>query len=225
MPHPKDPKDMVSVLQYYASFTLDTVREHAKCLVPLYDQYDDANDRMATTCLLDSLAPGLANTIKKKCLESDSFAVMWMILLQMIQLTSVEVYKLLKKLIKDRKPMQYARQNLSKLAEDFRDYAKKLTIAGFYDHGLMLTMLKIFLEAGGNGRCAENFWYKIYQWIEQMEEAMLTIQFMEKDDQDAHMLKKELTYHQITDQVESCYINLLNKEEWMPEKNAAPSKF
>jgi hypothetical protein len=25
MPHPKDPKDMVSILQYYASFTLDTV--------------------------------------------------------------------------------------------------------------------------------------------------------------------------------------------------------
>jgi hypothetical protein len=58
-----------------------------------------------------------------------------------------------------------------------------------------------------------------------MEEAMLTIQFMEKDDQDAHMLKKELIYHQITDQVESCYINLLNKEEWMLVKNAAPSKF
>jgi hypothetical protein len=25
MPHPKDPKDMVSILQYYASFTLDSV--------------------------------------------------------------------------------------------------------------------------------------------------------------------------------------------------------
>jgi hypothetical protein len=25
MPHPKDPKDMVSVLQYYASFMLDSV--------------------------------------------------------------------------------------------------------------------------------------------------------------------------------------------------------
>jgi hypothetical protein len=59
-----------------------------------------------------------------------------------------------------------------------------------------------------------------------MEEAMLTIRFMEKDDQDAYMLEKELTYCQITDQVESCYINLLNKEEWMPTKNATPpSKF
>jgi hypothetical protein len=129
MPHPKDPKDMVSILQYYASFTLDTVREHAKRLVPLYDQYDDANDRTAIICLLDSLAPGLANTIEKKCLESDSFAVVWMILLQTIQSTSVEVYELLKKPIKDRKPTQYAGQNLSKLAEDFRDDAKKLTIA------------------------------------------------------------------------------------------------
>jgi hypothetical protein len=120
---------MVSVLQYYASFTLDTVREHAKRLVPLYDQYDDANDRTAIICLLDSLAPGLANTIEKKCLESDSFAVVWMILLQTIQSTLVEVYELLKKPIKDRKPTQYAGQSLSKLAEDFRDDAKKLTIA------------------------------------------------------------------------------------------------
>jgi hypothetical protein len=76
MPHPKDPKDMVSILQYYASFLLDTVLEHAKHLVLLYDQYNDAKDRMAIMCLLDSLAPGLANTIEKKHLKSDSLAVM-----------------------------------------------------------------------------------------------------------------------------------------------------
>jgi hypothetical protein len=111
-------------------------------------------------------------------------------------------------------------QILSKLAEDFRDDAKELTFTGFYDHGSTLTILKIFLEAGGDGHSAKNFRCKIYQWTKQMEEAMLTIQFMETDDQDAYMLKKELTYHQITDQVESCYINLLNKEGWMPVKNA-----
>jgi hypothetical protein len=172
MLHPKDLKDMVSVLQYDVSFSLDTVREHAKYLVPLYDQYNDANDKMAIMCLLDSLVPRLANTIKKKHLELDSFAVMWMILLQTIQSTLVEVYELLKKLIKDCKPMQYAEQNLSKLAEDFRDDDKKLMIAGFYNHGLSLTVLKIFLEAGGDGYCAKNLWYMIYQWIEQMEEAM-----------------------------------------------------
>jgi hypothetical protein len=62
MLHPKDPKDMDSVLQYYMSFLLDTVQEHAKHLVPLYDQYDNANDRMAIICLLDSLVPRLANS-------------------------------------------------------------------------------------------------------------------------------------------------------------------
>jgi hypothetical protein len=58
------------------------------------------------------------------------------------------------------------------------------------------------------------------QMIEQIEEGMLTIWFIEMDDQDAYMLKKELTYHQITDQVESHYLNLFNKEEWMLVKNA-----
>jgi hypothetical protein len=88
---------MVSILQYYATFSFDTVQEHSKHLVPLYDQYDDANERTAIMCLLDSLAPGLANTTEKKHLELDSFAVMWMILLQTIQSTSVEVHELLKK--------------------------------------------------------------------------------------------------------------------------------
>jgi hypothetical protein len=58
--HLKDLKDMVSILQYYATFSFDTVQEHSKHLVPLYDQYDDANERTAIMCLLDSLAPGLA---------------------------------------------------------------------------------------------------------------------------------------------------------------------
>jgi hypothetical protein len=79
---------------------LDTVGKHAKHLVPLYDQYNDANDRTAIMYLLDSLVPELANTMKKKHLKLESFAVVWMILLQMNQSTSVEVYELLKKLIK-----------------------------------------------------------------------------------------------------------------------------
>jgi hypothetical protein len=31
-------------------------------------------------------------------------------------------------------------------------------------------MLKIFLEAGGDGHCAQNFWYKIYQWSSRWKE-------------------------------------------------------
>jgi hypothetical protein len=89
---------------------------------------------------------------------------MWMILLLMIRSTSVEVYELLKKLIKQGlQAYAVCRTELSKLAEDFRDDTMKLMITGFYDHGLTLTMLKIFLEAGGDGHCAQNFWYKIYQ--------------------------------------------------------------
>jgi hypothetical protein len=103
---------------------LHTVQEHAKLHVPLNDQYHDTNGKTAITCLLDSLAPKLANTIKKKHLELDSFAVMWMILLQTNQSISVEVQEVLKKSINNHKPMQYAGQNLSKLAEDFRDDSK-----------------------------------------------------------------------------------------------------
>jgi hypothetical protein len=49
---------------------------------------------------------------------------MWMILLQTNQSISVEVQEVLKKSINNHKHMRYAGQNLSKLAEDFREGSK-----------------------------------------------------------------------------------------------------
>jgi dethiobiotin synthetase len=74
--------------------------------VPLYDQYDDANDRTTIMCLLDSLAPGLANTIEKKHLQIRFICFHVYDLLQTIQSTLIEVYGLLEKLIKDSNPTQ-----------------------------------------------------------------------------------------------------------------------
>jgi len=50
---------------------------------------------------------------------------------------------------------------LTLLAKHFRDDAKILSVAGFYDHSLTLDMLKIFLKAGGKGELAENFCFAL----------------------------------------------------------------
>jgi hypothetical protein len=54
--------------------------------------------------------------------------------------------------IKVRHPSQYSGKNLAKLGKHFVDDATLLESAGQYDHNLMLHMVKIFLQAGGEGK-------------------------------------------------------------------------
>jgi len=230
LPHPKDSTDMVSVITHHSSFSIDSVRDHSAVYKPKYDEYDQMNDNAAKECLLASLEGDLSTTIQKKCLETDSFVIVWMLLLQTCQSTDYEVYNNLKIQIKSRKASQYSGQDLTMLAEDFRDDAKVLSVAGFYDHSLTLDMLKIFLEAGGEGKSAENFRFALRGWVEKAEQAILKIRFMEKADKDKHMEDEELTYRHICEKVEIRYRSYKDKKEWIPAKNvpdsrAPPSKF
>jgi len=230
LPHPKDSTDMVSVITHHSSFSIDCVRDHSAVYEPKYDEYDQMNDNAAKECLLLSLESDLSTTIQKKCLETDTFVIIWMLLLQTCQLTDYEVYNNLKIQIKSHKVSQYSGQDLTMLAEDFRDDAKVLLVAGFYDHSLTLDMLKIFLEAGGEGKSAENFRFALLGWVEKAEQAILKIRFMEKANKDKHMEDKELTYQHICEKVEIYYHSYKGKKEWLPANNvpdskAPPSKF
>jgi hypothetical protein len=64
---------------------------------------------------------------------------------------SIEVFEEIKNRIKAR----HCRSTLAKLGEHFVDDATLLESASQYDHNLMLHMVKIFLQAGGEGKRAE----------------------------------------------------------------------
>jgi hypothetical protein len=84
--------------------------------------------------------------------ENDTFVIVWILILQLIQLTSIEVFEGIKNCIKVHHPMQYSGKNLAKLGEHFIDDATLLKSASHYNHNLMLHMVKIFLQAGGEGK-------------------------------------------------------------------------
>jgi hypothetical protein len=107
--------------------------------------------------LINLLSKELGALIKKKTQGDDTFVIVWMLILQSIQWTSIEVFKAIKNCIKVCHPLQYSGKNLAKLDKHFIDNATLLESTGEYDHNLTLHMAKIFLQAGGEGKLAEDF--------------------------------------------------------------------
>ena len=82
--------------------------------------------------------------IKEKSADTDSFHVIWLQLIKMIQSTSIDRFEDLDSAIRAHHALQYARQNLELLASDFCKDTHKLTTAGQHDHNLTLAMLRHF---------------------------------------------------------------------------------
>ncbi len=182
------------------------------------------NDKAARHFLIASLSTELGSLIKKKTKEDDTFTIVWMLVLQSIQSTSIEVFEEIKNRIKARKPSQYSGENLAKLGEHFIDDASLLERAGQYDHNLTLHMVKIFLEAGGEGQEAENYRHDIRILKKRVHDELLKIRFMTKEDADTHMVAQSLTYQAICEEVETQYRRYKDQKEWLPAKNIRDSK-
>jgi hypothetical protein len=64
------------------------------------------------------------------------------------------------------------------LGADFRKDARLLTTTGQYDHNLTLSMLKIFLLAGGSGN--EDYRFPLRSVKQDLDKALLEIGYKEK---------------------------------------------
>jgi hypothetical protein len=132
--------EMSCVIYDHSRYTLESAKVASKTQAFLYDKHDVTNNTAAVAFLLDSLAPALAEIISEKLEETDSFHVVWLELMNEIQVQTVERIESIKKEIKDRRPQQYPGQDLEKLAVHFRAGALELQNAGQYEHNLTLTM-------------------------------------------------------------------------------------
>ena len=149
---PEEQTRMTNVVKSHARYTVDSsARELSAIQSTKYDKYDRTNDVAAKAYLLVSIETSLSNKVEEKIEDDDTFPIVWLQFIKTIQSTSVERFEDLKLTIKKRHPSQYSGENLEQLAADFRKDAKELTTVGQYDHNLTLSMLKIFLLAGGSG--------------------------------------------------------------------------
>ena len=80
---------MPCVIYNYSRYTLDSVKAASVIQAALYDKYDVTNNKAAIAFLLDSLSPALLETISEKLEECDSFHVVWLELMNEIQVQAV----------------------------------------------------------------------------------------------------------------------------------------
>jgi hypothetical protein len=88
----------------------------------------------------------------------------------------------------------------------------------------MLHMVKIFLQAGGEGKLTEDFRHEIRTLKKSVSDKLLKITFMTKDDADNHMVQKLLTFQVICEAVEIQYCTFKDQKEWLLAKNVRDSK-
>jgi hypothetical protein len=187
--------EMSCVIYDHSRYTLDSARTASGIQLALYDKYDNTNNIAAVAFLLDSLSSELNATITEKLVNSDSFHVVWLEIMNKIQVQTIERIEAIKKQIKDCCPQQYPGQDLDKLAVDFRADAMELVNAGQYEHNLTLNMLTSYLLAGGTDNEDYRFGLRVLKI--KLDEELLAIGYMDKPQADAHMVKEKLHYKDI----------------------------
>ena len=222
---PTDETKMSNVVKSHARYTVQSAAGLIEEQLGQYDKYDKTNDKAARTNLLASLTPVLSNKVAEKLKDSDPFPIVWLQFLKAIQSTSIERFEDLRSsILKLRRLSQYPGKNLEMLAAQFRKDALELTIAGQYDHNLTLSMMKMFLLAGGSGN--EDFRFPLRATKQKLEQALLDIGFKEKGAGPAnlHMSNLKLNYRDVCTQVEDTYRTLFDRKEWPPARNVKDSK-
>jgi hypothetical protein len=78
---------MSCVIYDHLRYTLDSARTASKTQANLYDKHNVTNNTAAVAFLLDSLAPALSETTLEKLEDTDSFHVVWLQLMNEIQMS------------------------------------------------------------------------------------------------------------------------------------------
>jgi hypothetical protein len=114
------------------------------------DKFDDANDAAAVAFLLSLLVPALAEILSEKLEETRSFRVVWLELMNEIQVQKDKRVESIKSDIKKHGPQQHPGQALEKLAITLQN-------AGQRERHLTLVTLKACLVDGGTDNEVRRF--------------------------------------------------------------------
>ena len=222
VPDPLDVNKMTCCVSGHTRLSLDTISVTMTTQMALYDPYDKANDLDARDFLFASLSDELSKELRSLVDTTDTFPVVYLRLINVLRHRTIQHFSTIKDRIKKRHPSQYAGEDLSKLAIDFRNDAKELDNAGQYDHNLTLNMLDAFLAAGG--RDNEDFRFTLRGLKKDLSKKLLEIAFMAPADANTAMATADLTYQAVCTQAVDEYRTLVENNQWPPARHNPDSK-
>ena len=149
LPDPESGK-MRSVITHHQRFSVEKAREACDARSTKYDSYDVLNDTAGRKFLLDSLSSGLRqDVIDEMDSAKEPAAVVWMLIIEQLRSTDIQLYQSQKDKLKSIKPSQYRGEDVSQMVSDMRGITDELIKANQFEYSLILNILEACLEAGG----------------------------------------------------------------------------
>eukprot|EP00550_Attheya_septentrionalis_P010110 CAMPEP_0198300780 /NCGR_PEP_ID=MMETSP1449-20131203/49466_1 /TAXON_ID=420275 /ORGANISM="Attheya septentrionalis, Strain CCMP2084" /LENGTH=427 /DNA_ID=CAMNT_0044002693 /DNA_START=230 /DNA_END=1510 /DNA_ORIENTATION=+ len=215
---PEDSTVMTDVVKSFSRYTILTGIAASKLLSPKFDKYDRLNDAASKTYLLDSLDTSILEDMMHTIEPDDTFAIVWLRVIEVVQSMSIERFNEIKERIKKRHPKQYPGEDVAALTKDLMQDAKELTIAGQYDHNLTLTILELLLLAGGSSG-TEDYTFPLRSLKIKLDAALLMIAYKTKQDANKYMETEKLTYKAVCGEAVTLYRKFLGRGQWHPARS------
>ena len=226
---PTNSSKVIDVVRNHARFAADikTSKVSADFFYNRFDKHDLSNDSAAKMFLIDSLEEKFAKSVQRKMKEGDSFALVWLKLIQLVVAPSLDRWDVCKDKIKAATPADYPGQNIRSLCNDFEDWGSILKRGGHYDHFLTRTMVKNVLESKD---LPSPYSLKLSQLQNKIDEALSKSTYMSPSERWEYMEEKELSFEDICDEMATAYDVLFVNNEWPAAKlpadsTSVPSKF
>ena len=220
----KPPTNMVSVVMNFACFLLEYIEKESASLKSKWDDYDHQNDQAVVWFILNLLHNDLHKLIQTRKEDDDSFPVVWLWLMEIIMMSSVEQYDLIKDRLKNLKPHNFPTEDIVLLSQAFQTDAQELEISGKNNHNLTLKILQIFLMAGGDGCKAKDYRHTLCNLQDQLSTGLTKVATMEHAAATKYLARNNLMVKFVCKAAETKYLELKSSGHWPLAKHVSDSR-
>ena len=215
--NPSDITDVLDTVNNHTRFVSDTAKTETAIdnFKNEFDDMDRTNDTAATTFLLNSLDPSIADDLVEDTDINDTFTKVWLQFIRALCTNSLNRYDNIKNQIRAKDPSQYAGQNIEVMAKELKKLAKVLRSAGHFDHNLTLTVVKSFLRC----ECPDIYKTKMLQVQIAVQDAIKHCAYMSNDnDRIWYMKREKVDFVSVCDTATEEYGLAYGDGDWGPSK-------
>jgi len=150
-------------------------------------------------------------------LPDDTFPVAWMLLIEVLQLTSIQRFADIKLKIAAYKPLQESGQNIKVFCTKVKEVCDKLDKAGQFELATTLHIVENLLEAYGGLL----YTLLLIETQRKVRAAIVKMGFEDnKQAIKAYLIQEKLSYAKLLEEASREYKNLVNNKAWKPALHA-----
>ena len=201
---------MILVVKNSPMFDTKAVLEQTKLRMKKYDRFDRKNDRTATMFLYDSISDELAKELRNVSDENDPFVVLYLRLMEILRTSSILRFERLKDEIRNRRPAQYAGEDIAALCNDMLANMNELERAGQLDPGLLRDLLRILMMS----KAGEDFHFKLHGMEQKLDVILVKIGLLRGPEAQKQLEKAGIPHRKICKAATSRYHDLVSTNHW-----------